>query len=319
MFTLIVLAYNEEKYIEKTIKESFNHFDEVIIVNDSSKDETLKIINELELKDFNNLKIINNKKNMGAGKSFLNAIKELDLNKTDYVIKIDGDNQFKIDDILKLKKVAKDNKIDFLKCDRFWEDGIEGNIPIIRFIGNAFASFLLKLSTSNWKLNDPLNGLFLISSKALRNFDLPKIFYRYGYPFFLSVHFSNLSIEDNFKIGQIKNTVTYRDEKSNLKAFTMLFKLLFYTLKTLVTKIKIKMKYSKLQMSGILDFFSLCSFATFCYSFTRFIQIRYFDYYASQATWFLVTLIFLTISIGLIYTSQKIEYELKLSNFYNED
>ena len=41
--------------------------------------------------------------------------------------------------ILKLKKVAKDNKIDFLKCDRYWEDGIEGNIPIIRYIGNAFA------------------------------------------------------------------------------------------------------------------------------------------------------------------------------------
>ena len=60
MFTLIVLAYNEEKYIEKTIKESFNHFDEVIIVNDSSKDETLNKINKLELQDFNNLKIINN-------------------------------------------------------------------------------------------------------------------------------------------------------------------------------------------------------------------------------------------------------------------
>ena len=108
---------------------------------------------------------------------------------------------------------------------------------------------MLKLSTSNWKLNDPLNGLFLISSKALRNFDLPKLFYRYGYPFFLSVYFSNLSIEDNLKIGQVKNTVTYRDEKSNLKAFTMLFKLLYFTLKTLVTKIKIKIKYSKLQIN----------------------------------------------------------------------
>ena len=122
----------------------------------------------------------------------MNAIKEVDLNKTDYLIKIDGDNQFKIDDILKLKKVAKDNKIDFLKCDRFWEDGIEGNIPIIRFIGNAFASFLLKLSTSNWKLNDPLNGLFLISSKALRNFDLPKLFIdmdtHFFYPFIFQIY-----------------------------------------------------------------------------------------------------------------------------------
>ena len=54
--SVIIPVYNEEKYIEKTIKESFNHFDEVIIVNDSSKDETLNKINKLELQDFNNLK-----------------------------------------------------------------------------------------------------------------------------------------------------------------------------------------------------------------------------------------------------------------------
>ena len=210
MFTLVVLAYNEEKYIKKTILELIEHFDTVIVVDDKSSDNTVTILEALSTK-YNNLKIIRNKKNIGAGKSFLTAIDFIKNTDTKYVIKVDGDNQFNLEDILKLKKISKSNHIDYLKCDRFWENGIEGNIPLVRYVGNAFASFLLKLSTSNWKLNDPLNGLFLISSNATQYLTMPKLFYRYGYPFYLSVFFSNLSIERNLYIGQVKNTVTFVD------------------------------------------------------------------------------------------------------------
>ena len=65
---------------------------------------------------------------------------------------------------------------DFIKCDRFWEKGIEGDIPTIRYFGNAFASFLAKFSTGNWRVNDPLNGLFGFSKTSLENFRLPKLF-----------------------------------------------------------------------------------------------------------------------------------------------
>lgn len=318
MFTLVVLAYNEEKYIKKTILELIEHFDTVIVVDDKSSDNTVTILEELSTK-YNNLKIIRNKKNIGAGKSFLTAIDFIKNTDTKYVIKVDGDNQFNLEDILKLKKISKSNHIDYLKCDRFWENGIEGNIPLVRYVGNAFASFLLKLSTSNWKLNDPLNGLFLISSNATQYLTMPKLFYRYGYPFYLSVFFSNLSIERNLYIGQVKNTITYRDEKSNLKAFTMLFKLLYFTFKTLFSKIKVKMKYSKLQMSAILDILSFFSLISFIYSIMRFINIRFFDLVASQATWFLVSIVFLFITVSIIFVSQRIEYKIKILNFFNEN
>ena len=318
MFTLVVLAYNEEKYIKKTILELIEHFDTVIVVDDKSSDNTFTILEALSTK-YNNLKIIRNKKNIGAGKSFLTAIDFIKNTDTKYVIKVDGDNQFNLEDILKLKKISKSNHIDYLKCDRFWENGIEGNIPLVRYVGNAFASFLLKLSTSNWKLNDPLNGLFLISSNATQYLTMPKLFYRYGYPFYLSVFFSNLSIERNLYIGQVKNTVTYRDEKSNLKAFTMLFKLLYFTFKTLFSKIKVKMKYSKLQMSAILDILSFFSLISFIYSIMRFINIRFFDLVASQATWFLVSIVFLFITVSIIFVSQRIEYKIKILNFFNEN
>ena len=46
------------------------------------------------------------------------------------------------------------------------------------------------------------------------------------------------------------------------------------------------MKYSQLQMSAILDILGAVSFITFIYSIAKFLNIRYFDYVASQATWF---------------------------------
>ena len=44
-----VLAYNEEKNLESTLSEVSNNFDEVIIVNDGSKDKTQEILNKLNI------------------------------------------------------------------------------------------------------------------------------------------------------------------------------------------------------------------------------------------------------------------------------
>ena len=75
--SFIILAYNEEAKINQTIfnylkqlKKSKIKF-EMIVVNDGSKDNTLKIISKFKKK----IKIINNKKNIGFAKSLKRAIK----------------------------------------------------------------------------------------------------------------------------------------------------------------------------------------------------------------------------------------------------
>ena len=68
MNKLIVLAFNEEQGIQKTIENLIDDFDEIIVVNDKSTDNTLSILQNLS-SEFENIKIISNKKNMGPGKS----------------------------------------------------------------------------------------------------------------------------------------------------------------------------------------------------------------------------------------------------------
>ena len=61
MNKLLILAYNEELYIEKTILSYINDFEEIIIVDDCSNDSTQDILSKLN-SNHSNLKIIRNTK-----------------------------------------------------------------------------------------------------------------------------------------------------------------------------------------------------------------------------------------------------------------
>ena len=52
MKVLIILAYNEELHIEKTITDHVDFFDKVVVVNDKSSDDTSKILERIIKKKF---------------------------------------------------------------------------------------------------------------------------------------------------------------------------------------------------------------------------------------------------------------------------
>ncbi len=314
MTTLGILSYNEEKNIESVINNYADIFEKIIIINDGSKDETFDILEKLK-KEYKNLSVVNNSKNLGAGRSLEICINQFLETKDEYLIKIDGDNQFKKEDVLKLKKIIENEKFDFIKCDRFWDGGIEGNIPNVRYFGNAFASLLAKFSTGNWKVNDPLNGLFAFSKRSLKDFNLPKLFYRYGYPFYIVTFMMNQSIEKNHSMGQYKNTIKYIDNKKTLNPIIIFLKLIWFSITNYYSKIKRKLKYSSLQISSLLDIFSqLFLFLSF-FSIYKFFNIRYFDGIGPQGSWFIVFIIFFSFFMFLLFFSLNEENNIAMKNF----
>jgi len=315
-FALIVLAYNESKTIEEVIRKHQTFFDKIIVINDKSKDKTFEILSKLS-KDLDNLQIINNQKNLGAGKSFEIGLKEFIKTDCDYAIKIDGDGQFSIKDAKSIKNIVNEETFDFIKCDRFWSGGINGKIPLIRYFGNAFASFLIKFATGNWKINDPLNGLFLVSKQVAINFDLPKLFNRYGYPFYLNTYISNYAMLNDIKIGQFKNEIQYADEESSLNPIIMFFKLIYFVVINFFQKIKIKIRVSELQISAILDIFSIIIFLNFIFSIYKFIGIRYLEKSGPQGNWYIIMIIFLMAYLGILTLSQNQESKFNKIKFSN--
>jgi cellulose synthase/poly-beta-1,6-N-acetylglucosamine synthase-like glycosyltransferase len=89
--SIITPAYNEEDCIEDTIKAVLSSkypIKEMIIVNDNSKDKTVEIVKKM-MKKYSNLKLINNKENIGKAKSLNKALKRA---KGDLIAVIDSDS-----------------------------------------------------------------------------------------------------------------------------------------------------------------------------------------------------------------------------------
>ena len=313
---LFILAFNEEKNIKNTIEDYINDFQYILVINDASTDQTKDILEDLK-KSNPGLSLINNEKNLGAGYSFQLGIDFIKNNYEDIesIVKIDGDGQFDKKDVLEIKNILNTTDLKFIKANRFWENGIQGNIPTIRFLGNSLASLLIKFITGQYKINDPLNGLFGFNNDFIKYIEIPKIFKRYGYPFYLN----SLNVEMGFRFTEIKNTVKYNiGEKSQLKATVLLFKLIKYSLKYFFSNIRKKLRNSNLQMSANLDtffiFFQTLSFSAIY----KIIRIRYFDLLGSQSNWLIIFVILQIFSIVVIYTSKNIENKYRANNYFDQ-
>ena len=89
--SIIITNYNYEKFLGRCIRSCLNQIIsekyEVILVDDCSKDKSLKIASEF--KHFNNFKIIQNKKNMGVAASANSGFRKA---KGKYIVRIDADD-----------------------------------------------------------------------------------------------------------------------------------------------------------------------------------------------------------------------------------
>ena len=107
-FSLIVPIYNEEKSIEKFMKEIqsvLNKNDlldkiEIIVINDGSTDKTLEL-----LSNYNNIKIITNSKNRGYGYSIKKGILN---SKYNNIVIMDADLTYSFNNIIDLLKRKND-------------------------------------------------------------------------------------------------------------------------------------------------------------------------------------------------------------------
>ncbi len=87
---VLVPAYNEEKTIAQILEKlvSLKNINEIIVVNDASKDQTLKQIAKLKSKK---IKVFNQKKNQGKTAAIRRAVSE---SKSDIVIIQDADLEY---------------------------------------------------------------------------------------------------------------------------------------------------------------------------------------------------------------------------------
>ena len=173
---IYVVAYNHEKFIEKTINrindQVFHKYQtEILISDDKSNDSTFKIISNLK-KNFNKdckISILSNPINQGYGGNqkigYFYAIK----NKFDYVVLLHGDGQYAPELIEKLLEDVQADEAGAIFGSRMIDKGsaLKGGMPLYKFIGNKILTYIQnKILGSN--LSEFHSGYRVYSTEVLK-------------------------------------------------------------------------------------------------------------------------------------------------------
>ncbi len=164
--SIIVPVYNENLILQKNLIQIFNFFQdqfkfEIIVVNDGSTDSCHETIKKMDLK---NLKLINNKRNMGKGYSIINGIKN---SSGDVVLITDADLSTPIIEFNKLIKIYQKG-YDFVIGSRGQIDSdIKVRQNYLRILMGETFNLLVRLIL-NLKYKDTQCGFKLFNGDKIR-------------------------------------------------------------------------------------------------------------------------------------------------------
>ncbi len=174
--SVIIAAYNEERFIEKVIHDIPNFVDYIIVVNDGSTDKTKDILRAYTKR---NIFFENHKTNCGVGTATATGyIKSLEL-ETDIAVTMNGDGQMSPDDLVLLLEPLVEGLCDYVKGTRLISS--KPKIPFVRYIGIRILSFLTRFSSGYRNITDSQCGFTAITQETLKKLNLSKIYPRYGF------------------------------------------------------------------------------------------------------------------------------------------
>jgi len=156
-------CYNEEKTLPLTINDLPKQIEgvniiEILIINDGSKDNTLKVAKDIGVNH-----ILSFKNNKGLSKAFSEGIEKcLELG-ADIIINTDADNQYSGKDVAKLVKPIIDGKADVVIGDR-QTDKIPHFSWLKKKLEKRGSAFIRNLSNTN--VADTVSGFRAFSKEA---------------------------------------------------------------------------------------------------------------------------------------------------------
>ncbi len=208
---VVIPAYNEELLIVETLSGIPEYVDILFVINDASRDATLRLMTERQQVDAR-IVIINHETNKGLGQSLIDGYLASRESDADITAVMAGDNQMHPDDLAGLLDKLIDGGYDYVKGNRLLHRNI-GSMPRYRFFGNALLTILTKFATGYYPLMDPQCGYTAIKNSALRVIPIDRMTKGYGYNAdilcMLNIH--------GFRVTDAQVRPVYDREKSKIK------------------------------------------------------------------------------------------------------
>jgi glycosyltransferase involved in cell wall biosynthesis len=233
---VIIPAYNEEKLIGKVIETIPAFVDDIVVVDDASRDQTGEVVKACVKKEAR-LIYIRHEKNEGVGGAIATGYQWVRDHGKDISVVMAGDAQMDPQDLPKLLDPVVEGEVDYAKGNRLFTGRAWEIIPRTRYLGNAVLSFLTKIASGYWHVADSQSGYGAVSLKVLETIDLDHIYRRYGMPNDFLVRLNVYQ----FRVRDVPVTPIYGiGERSGIKIYTVIFTLSFLLFKLFLWRIKEK-------------------------------------------------------------------------------
>ena len=205
---VVMPAYNAEKTLKKTYKDIDKKLvDQIILVDDGSHDDTVKIAKKLKIKT------IVHPQNRGYGGNqktcYTIALNE----KADIVVMLHPDYQYDATLIEDLVKPLINNRSDIMLGSRIRtrKEALAGGMPAYKYFGNRFLTLVQNIVLGQ-NLSEYHTGFRAFSKKVLK--DVP--FHKFSDDFVFDQQIIISAIKKGYKVGEIAVPVRYFPDASSI-------------------------------------------------------------------------------------------------------
>ncbi len=193
---VIIPAYNEAEHIADVVRQSSQYADEVIVVDDGSKDNTAEIAEKA------GASVIRHQRNQGKGVALTTGFEVVRHLNPRVVVTIDADGQHDPQQIINVITPVKNGQADIVIGSRYLDN--HSDVPLHRILGHWVFNFITN-QTSGTFVTDSQSGFRAFSSEAIS-----KIRFK-STSFSVESEMQFLANDYNLKVTEVPITILYED------------------------------------------------------------------------------------------------------------
>ena len=205
---VVMPAYNAGTTLKKVYAEiPFDIVDDIILVDDCSKDDTVGIAEKLNIKH-----VVKHDVNKGYGANQKTCYKKAMQLSADIVIMLHPDYQYTPKLIASMAYMIANEIYDTVIASRILGKGaITGGMPVYKYISNRILTFLQNI-LMHQKLSEYHTGYRAFSAKVLNEIDLS----RYSDDFIFDNQLLAEILFKGFKVGEVSCPTKYFNDSSSI-------------------------------------------------------------------------------------------------------
>jgi dolichol-phosphate mannosyltransferase len=209
-YCVILPAHNESRHLGTAVSGIPDWVDGIIVVDDASTDDTLRMAQELADA---RVHVLHHEENLGVGGAMVTGFRAALDGCYDVVIKMDADGQMDPGELPTIVQPIELGMAEYVKGNRFRRAGRPPSMPGSRWFGNVALSFLTKVASGYWHVFDSQCGFVAITAPTLRRLKLDGIAKDY---FFENDMLIRLNVIDA-RVVDVATAALYGEETSNVR------------------------------------------------------------------------------------------------------